>query len=99
MKQFQKTMALTLTLSLTSIITATLIQLRGQNKVTEKCSYLDPIIIDILATSAALFLIIEGFFDLYKNKELSLKSVFTKIIRIVFGFAILTLHTIQFLHK
>jgi hypothetical protein len=86
-------------LSALTIITATLIQLNGQNQITEKCSYLDPWIIDLLAFLAALFLIIEGFTKIIKHPNASIKRQFTRIIRIIFGCSILTLHIIQFLHK
>ena len=98
-KNFKKTIIITITFSIIIIIIATIIQLNGQNKITEKCSYLDPWIIDILAFVAALFLIIEGFAKIIKNHNSSIKIQFTRIIRIMFGFSIITLHIIQFLHK
>ncbi|MFA5856538.1 MAG: hypothetical protein WC867_04220 [Candidatus Pacearchaeota archaeon] len=65
----------------------------------EPCSYLDPIIIDILAFIAGLFLIIEGFYEIHRYKESKLTNQTTRIIRIAFGCAIVTLHIMQFLHK
>jgi len=99
MKQFHKTLYWTVGISLTVIIFVTLIQLYGQNKIVQGCSYLDPVTIDFLAFFAALFLVIEGFARIFEHKSASLKRQSTRIIRIAFGCAILTLHVIQFLHK
>lgn len=95
----KKTLITTIIVSLITIITASLIQLYGQTKLINKCSYLDPIIIDLLAFTAALFLIIEGFARIIEHPHASVKRQFTRIIRIASGFAILTLHIIQFIHK
>lgn len=97
-KRFEKTRIVLLTLCLTVIGVALFIQLNGQNQV-EKCSYLDPITIDIFAFLAGLFLIGEGIYFIYKNKNLGMKNQIHRIIRVAFGCAIVTLHTIQFLHK
>jgi hypothetical protein len=96
---YKNTLIVTIIASLIVITTAFLVQSYGQKKVIEPCSYLDPIIIDILAFIAGLFLIIEGFYKLYKYKESSLKLQLTRIIRVAFGCAIVTLHIMQFLHK
>lgn len=81
------------------IATAFLTQYYGQNELNQQCSYLDPITIDILAFIIAVFLIIEGFYQIYKNKQQGYKRHVLEIIRIGIGFAILTLHTMQFLYK
>jgi len=99
MKQFHKTLTLTIIISLIIIILVTLIQIYGQNKIVQGCSYLDPITIDFLAFFAALFLVIEGFARIFEHKKASLGRQSTRIIRIAFGFAIITLHVIQFIHK
>ena len=75
------------------------VQLYGQNKLVKGCSYLDPITIDLLAFFAALFLFIEGFARIIEHPSASLKRQSTRIIRIAFGCAIMTLHILQFLHK
>ncbi|MBS3075237.1 hypothetical protein J4429_02140 [Candidatus Pacearchaeota archaeon] len=95
----KKTLIIAIIFSIITIIIAIIIQLNGQSKITEKCSYLDPWTIDLLAFSAALFLVIEGFARIIEHPHASLKRQFTRIIRIMFGFSILTLHIIQFIHK
>jgi|SRR3989344_2422063 len=75
------------------------IQIRGENIINIRCSYLDPITIDILAFSAALFLIIEGFARILEHPSATIKRQFTRTLRIAFGFSILTLHIMQFVHK
>lgn len=99
MNQYHKTLCWTIGVSLTIIIFVTVIQIYGQNKIVQGCSYLDPITIDFLAFFAALFLVIEGFYRISEHKTASLKRQSTRIIRIAFGCAILTLHIIQFMHK
>lgn len=82
--------------SLGSII-ALIVQLRAENNLT-KCSYLDPIIVDILATAGALFLIIEGFYKIDLSNG-SIKDNLTRSLRVALGAAILTLHIMHFMHK
>ncbi len=98
MKNIEKTWLFTGLLSLATIITAAIVQLRGE-KGLSLCSYLDPIIVDVLAFASALFLIIEGSYRIMEHSHAPLKLQFTRSIRIAFGFAILTLHIMQFLHK
>ena len=99
MKNLYKTLIFTVICSLIVITFVTFIQLNSQSEINFKCSYLDPILIDVLAFSAALFLVIEGFARIFEHPHASLKRQFTRTIRIVLGFAIITLHFIQFLHK
>ncbi len=75
-----------------------LIQLNAQSKI-ELCSYLDPIVIDIFALIFGLFLVIEGLAGIYEHPSASSKRQFTRIVRVAMGFAILTLHIMQFVHK
>jgi hypothetical protein len=93
-----RTLLVTGLLSLGSVFAAFMIQNQA-NRSTGSCSYLDPIAIDIWATVFALFLILEGFLDILKYKNSSLKSQLTKSIRVSLGFAILTVHLMQFIHK
>ena len=95
----KKTLICTFIVSLIVIILVTCVQLSGQNKISYGCSYLDPITIDLLAFFAALFLVIEGFARIIEHPSASLTRQATRIIRIAFGFAIITLHIIQFIHK
>ncbi len=99
LSRFDKTRIVLITLCIIIIIVAFFIQIYGQSSISTACSYLDPITIDILAFIAALFLIIEGSFAIYNHKNLGLKRQIYRIIRIGIGFAILTLHAMQFLHK
>jgi len=99
MNNLKKTLIVTSIFCFIVVLSSTIIQLIGQSKITFACSYLDPIIIDILALSAALFLIIEGFVRIFEHPKAALLNQATRIIRIGFGFAIVTLHVIQILHK
>ena len=81
------------------ILVAFLTQYYGESKLSEQCSYLDPPIIDYLAFAVAIFLVIEGFYKIFKNKQQKYKKQILRILRIGIGFAILTLHTMQFIHK
>lgn len=95
----RKTLIVTSVCCLIVISLVIAIQLSGQNKIAVGCSYLDPITIDLLAFFAALFLVIEGFARIIEHPHASLHRQATRVIRICFGCAILTLHIIQFLHK
>jgi len=98
MKNFHRTLTFTIALILVAISLSLLVQLEANTSIIQ-CSYLDPVIIDVLAFTAALFLVVEGFCRLLEHKNASLKRQFTRSIRIAFGFAILTLHIMQFVHK
>ena len=67
-----------------------IVQVKGSSQIEEKCSYLDPITIDILAFFVAIFLIVEGYHRINEHKNMSFKNQFTRSIRVVIGFAILT---------
>ncbi len=99
MNNWLKTRLMTVSISLCAVIVAFFTQFNAQEKVQDKCSYLDPILIDILAFLAAIFLAIEGIYKIVKEKNKPLKSQFTRAIRVAFGFAIMTLHIMQFMHK
>jgi hypothetical protein len=98
MKPLAKTLAFTLILCLVTITVAFSVQIRAESAV-EKCSYLDPITVDILAFIAALFLVTEGLYKIINHPKLALKYQLTRSIRVAFGCSILTLHIMQFLHK
>ena len=97
-KTILTTLLTTLLTSLIAIILAITVQLNGQ-KSLNACSYLDPIIIDILAFLAGVFLIVEGLARIFEHPNATIKRQLTRIIRIAAGFAILTLHIMQFIHK
>lgn len=98
-KNLKKTLIFTIIFCAAVIVVVSYIQLYGQNKIAAGCSYLDPITIDLLAFFAALFLVIEGFARIFEHPNASVKRQLTRVIRIAFGCAILTLHIIQFFHK
>ena len=97
--KLKKTLNLTLIVCLLVIVFVIYIQIYGQNKIAVGCSYLDPITIDFLAFFAALFLFVEGFARIIEHPNASIKRQLTRILRIAFGCAIMTLHIIQFIHK
>ena len=98
MKNFHKTLIFTFLLSLVSVIFFISIQTDGQDGLNG-CSYLDPIIIDVFAFSASIFLIMEGLIRIYEHENASIKRQFTRVIRIAAGFSILSLHIMQFMYK
>lgn len=95
---FKRTLIVTTILCLLTIIIVAIVQIYGQKSLTG-CSYLDPVTIDLLAFLAAVFLVVEGFVRIFEHKTATLKRQFTRIVRIMFGCAILTLHVMQFMHK
>jgi len=98
MKNSKKSALLTVLLSIFAIITTYLVQTKGENTIP-KCSYLDPITVDLVAFSVAIFLIIEGVYKLGTNKNKPFSQQFFRSVRVAIGFAILTIHIMQFLHK
>ena len=98
MKNIYKTLLVTLILVLISISLTLYVQLSGQNLVSA-CSYLDPFVIDILAFTVALFLIVEGLVRILEHPQASLRRQITRPIRIAIGCAIVTIHILQFIHK
>ncbi len=99
MKNSKKTVIFTLALSFIISLIVFITQLNSQNKIEILCSYLDPVVIDVLAFSGALFLISDGIYRIWEHKDANLKKQFTRSIRIALGFAILTLHVMQIVHK
>lgn len=99
MKNYTKIKIYTLIFCIFIIIIALFVQLKGQNLISQGCSYLDPITIDLLAFGIAVFLVIEGIYRINEHKNMGIKKQFTRIIRVGIGCAIITLHVLQFLHK
>ena len=60
MKNLHKTLLFTIIFSLIIMTSLTLVQLNSQGEIEFKCSYLDPVTIDVLAFLAAVFLVVEG---------------------------------------
>ena len=84
--------------ALFAIVLSLYVQLNGQKNL-DRCSYLDPVIVDILALSAGIFLVIEGLYKIIKHRDDLPLYNFTRVVRVAFGCAIITLHIIHFLHK
>jgi len=98
-KNLRKTLFVTLVLCMVIIVMVWCIQTYGQSKTGAGCSYLDPPIIDILAFIAAIFLIIEGFWRILEHPNVSLSRQASRIVRIMLGCAITTIHVLQVMHK
>ena len=58
------------------------------------CSYLDPLIVDIIALFGSSFLIIEGMWSIVRSPASHAKQIF-RLIRVLFGVSILTMHILQ----
>ena len=99
MKNWDKTRMILIGFSIFVILIAFYVQSSLENKINELCSYLDPWIVDILAFIAALFLIIEGTFKIIIHGNANWKWQLSRVVRVAFGCAILTLHIMQFIHK
>jgi hypothetical protein len=99
MKNITETSLFTAGLSFLTVALAVFTQLRAEESLSLKCSYLDPIAIDLLAFLAALFLVGEGIVRIYEHKNYSLSKQATRAIRVAFGCAIMTLHIMQFWYK
>ena len=94
-----KTKIFTLVLCCVAILISLLVQLSGYNLISEGCSYLDPILIDVLAFSVGIFLVLDGLYRISEHKNMALRNQFTRSIRVAIGFAIITIHIMQFIHK
>lgn len=99
MKNLHKTLLFALILSLIAASMTLYLQLTLEDLIKQKCSYLDPAIIDGLAFLVTLFLIIEGLIRIFEHPNASLKRQLTRTIRIAIGFAILIIHIQHLLHK
>ena len=98
MHNLTKTLWMTALLCLATILIVTVVQLRADQTLTP-CSYLDPVVIDYLAFSAAVFLVVEGLYRIYEHANRQPLHQLTRSLRIAFGCAIITLHILQFMHK
>lgn len=99
MKNLTKTLIFTLILCSICASVSVYVQLDGWEKVGIKCSYLDPVLIDLLAFLFAIFLIIEGIARIIEHHQASLRRQLTRSIRIAIGISIVTIHIMQFIHK
>ncbi|MBU1999222.1 MAG: hypothetical protein ABIG46_00475 [Candidatus Omnitrophota bacterium] len=85
-------------MSVTISYFAAYIQLTA-NKSVNSCSYLDPLIIDIVALIAGFFLICESLVDIFFHKQSPVVKQLVRCVRMAFGSAIVTIHILQFIHK
>lgn len=99
MKQIHRTLSVTIILCLIIMVVVAVVQARGEDRLDERCSYLDPPLIDFLAFCASIFLVGEGLARIFEHRNASFKRQFTRILRIMFGCAILTLHIMHFIYK
>ena len=98
-KNFNKTILMTVALSMLFAVASISTQVAGQNKLTTPCSYIDPVTINILAFIVTLFLMIEGIYKIYQEREIALKKQITRSLRVAAGFAIFVMHILQVLYK
>jgi len=94
----KKIMLFALFISLISSFGVYLIQRTAHINV-DSCSYLDPLIIDILAFLVGAFLVTESIVGILIDKKRLLKYILTRCVRMSIGFSILTVHIMQFIHK
>jgi len=96
--RLKRTFLVAFTLSFLTSLIVYIVQSHS-NAVTDSCSYLDPIVIDILAFCAGTFLIVESTVDIFKHKNSMVRCQLTRCVRMALGFSILTIHILQFIHK
>ncbi|MBR9705603.1 hypothetical protein GOV14_01070 [Candidatus Pacearchaeota archaeon] len=99
MKHWEKSRIVLITVSLCVIVFTFFMQSYQQGGVDSACSYLDPWIVDALAFSVAIFLVLEGVYRIAKHKNVSITRQVSRVIRVGIGLAIITIHTMQVLHK
>ena len=81
---FKKVLISTFLLSLLIVLFDIYIQLNSMNSIAQKCSYLDPWIIDFLAFFASIFLIVEGF-----EKKISRRNWGALFINVVLNYILI----------
>ncbi len=96
--QKAKTFLLLTVGSFVSIGFVSYIQIRA-SRLVDSCSYLDPILIDIVALLAGAFLIVEGILAVLRQKDIPWISQLTRCMRVWLGFSIITIHILQVIHK
>lgn len=96
--QSSKTFSLLTAGSLVSVFFAGYIQNRASQTVSS-CSYLDPVLIDVVALIAGFFLIVEGVLAIFRQRNIFWAYQLTRILRVCLGCSITTIHILQFIHK
>ncbi|MBN2483303.1 MAG: hypothetical protein JXD21_03775 [Candidatus Omnitrophica bacterium] len=94
----QKTITLLIVGSVVSVLFAWYTQTKAALSVSS-CSYLDPILVDITAFIAGIFLISEGIYKLLQHRETRCLFQFTRCLRVWLGVSITVIHILQFIHK
>jgi hypothetical protein len=94
----KKTIVFLVFLSTVSFFGALYIQLSA-DKTASSCSYLDPVTVDIAAFAGGLFLVIESLVDIAKHCNASLRQQLSRCCRNAFGFSVIAIHIVQFIHK
>ena len=95
----KRVLIFTISVSVIVAILINLVQYYGASKITQNCSYLDPITIDLLAFVAGIFLVVEGYYKIIIDNNRTIKNNLTRVIRITAGTTIFILHIVQFIHK
>jgi len=67
---------------------------KNLKNLTLNCSFLDPIIVDVFALLGGAFLIIEGMWSIVKLPASDSRQNF-RVIRVLFGVAVFTIHVMQ----
>jgi hypothetical protein len=84
------------TIILSSIVALIVVTIFNKNlrNLIPNCSFLDPVIIDIGALFASTFLIVEGMWSIKRFPAPLPRQIF-RMIRVLFGVAIFTIHVLQ----
>jgi hypothetical protein len=84
---------LAVSLSVLTSAVATIIFIANHKNITLNCSYLDPPLVDVIALLGSIFLIGEGFLALRRNGTKA--QQLSRVVRILFGASVLTIHVLQ----
>ncbi|MDP8266388.1 MAG: hypothetical protein P9M07_05520 [Candidatus Aceula meridiana] len=98
MTQLKKTLCVAFAFSAGFSYLAYSIQ-RAASSVFDSCSYLDPVVIDIVSLAAGSFLCLEAIFDIVSHQESAIKNQLARCFRMALGSCIVTIHIMQFIHK
>ncbi len=80
--------------SIIVVLAVILIFTANEKNLTSNCSYLDPLFVDIIALAGSAFLIIEGMWSIVRSPASHAKQIF-RLLRVLFGVAVLTMHILQ----
>ena len=97
MSKYSKTLGYTAGVSIFAVALATFMQKFYESSL-DKCRYIDPWGVDVLAFAAGIYLIWDGFSEIKKHKHLKCKNHLARMTRIGIGFGILALHVLYVVH-